>query len=84
MGDYQHYNSFNLTDPKTGKTKNLTTDFGGIIINTNDEVYERECMPQINFITDKNDMRDGEIFLGATYGTRVIDITCFFEDGDLF
>jgi hypothetical protein len=86
--DYQHHNSFNLTDPKTGKTKNLTTDFGGIIINTNEEVYEKECMPQLNFTTDKNDMRDGEIFLNATYGIREIPMTVLFSEelggGDLF
>lgn len=86
--DYQHYNSFNLTDPRTGKTKNLTDDFGGIIINTSDETYERECMPQMSFITDKNDTRDGEIFIKANYGVRVIDMVCFFSEelggGDLF
>lgn len=86
--DYTHFNSFNLTDPKTGKTKNLTDDFGGIIINTNEEVYERECMPQINSITAKNDFMDGEIFLDSHYGTRVIDVTCLFSEenggADLF
>lgn len=85
---YQHHTSFNLTDPKTGKTKNLTNDFGGIIINVNDEVYERECMPQINFITVKNDFMDGELFMDAKYGIRVIDLEIFFSEelggGDLF
>jgi phage-related protein len=86
--DYQHYNTFNLTDPITGKTKNIYDDFGGLIINTNETYYERECVPQVNFITDKNDTRDGEIFINAYYGTRVIEMTCFFSEeqggGDLF
>jgi hypothetical protein len=86
--EYKHHNSFNLTDPKTGITKNLTDDFGGIIINTNEEVYERECMPQINFITVKNDFTDGELFVDAHYGIRTIDMTVLFSEelggGDLF
>lgn len=57
MGSYQHFTNFNLTDPRTGKTKNLYDDFGGIIINTNETYYERECMPQVNFITDKKDRK---------------------------
>jgi len=89
LADYQHYNTFNLTDPRTGKTKNCLDDFGGIIINTNDETYERECMPQMNFVTDKNDNRDGEIFIKATRGSRNIDsLTLLFTEenggGDLF
>ena len=86
--DYQHFNSFNLTDPKTGKTKNLTDDYGGIIINISDEVYERECMPSIDFITDKNDMLDGELFIKAKYQVREISMTCLFSEenggADLF
>lgn len=84
--NYTHFNSFNLTDPKTGKTKNITTDFGGIIINTSDEVYERECMPQMNFITVKNDFMDGELYMDAHYGVREISMTILLnEDGsDLF
>lgn len=87
--DYQHFNTFNLYDPITGKTKNSLDDFGGIIINTSDETYDRECMPQINFITDKNDTRDGEIFIRATRGIRNIDnLTMLFSEenggGDLF
>lgn len=88
MADYQHFMTFNLTDPLTGKTKNIFDDFGGRIINTNEQYYERECMPQVNFITDKNDNRDGEIFINAHYGTRTIDMVCFFDEadggGDLF
>jgi phage-related protein len=79
--------NFNLTDPKTGITKNLLDDYGGIIINTNETYYERECMPQLNFITDKNSTRDGELFLKSTYGIRTIEITCLFTEeqggGDL-
>lgn len=86
--DYQHFNSFNLTDPKTGITKNLTDDFGGIIININDDTYDRECMPQQNFITEKNDMIDGELFINSHYGVRIIDVTCLFSEenggADLF
>lgn len=43
-------------------------------------------MPQMSFITDKNDTRDGEIFIKANYGTRVIDMTVFLqnEGSDLF
>jgi len=74
--------SFNLTDPRTGKTKNIFDDFGGRIINTNETTYDRECMPQLNFITDKNDNRDGEIFIGGALGTRVIEMTCFFSEED--
>lgn len=86
--DYQHYNTFNLYDPKTGKTKNSLDDYGGIIINTNEEYYERECMPQFNFTTDKNDTRDGEIFIRATRSPRNLDnLEMFFTEenggGDL-
>lgn len=88
MIDYQHFTNFSLTDIRTGKTKNLTEDFGGIIINTNETFYERECMPQQNFITDKNNTRDGEIFIKSTYGVRTLDMTCLFSEelggGDLF
>lgn len=89
MPDYQHFLTFNLTDPRTGKTKNCLDDFGGIIINTSDETYDRECMPQQNFITDKNDSRDGEIFIKSTRGVRNIDnLTMLFTEsnggGDLF
>ena len=80
MSSYQHFTNFNLADPRTGKTKNLYDDFGGIIINTNETYYERECLPQLNFITDKNDTRDGEIFIKANYGVRVIDMEVFFQE----
>jgi phage-related protein len=80
--------TFNLTDPYTGKTKNIYDDFGGRIINTNETYYERECMPQQNFNTDKNNTRDGEIYISSTYGIRTIDMVCFFTEedggGDLF
>jgi phage-related protein len=57
-------------------------------MNTNDEFYERECMPQINFTTAKNDFIDGEIFIDAHYGTRLIEVEVFFSEenggGDLY
>lgn len=88
MGEYSHYTNFIITDPRTNKQKDLCDDFGGIVINTNESYYERECMPQQNFITDKNDTRDGEIFIRSTYGVRTIEATCFFQEslggGDLF
>jgi phage-related protein len=86
--NYEHFTSFTLTDPKTGKTKSLTNDFGGVIVNTSDEFYERECMPQINFTTVKNDFIDGEIFIDSHYGTRLIELEVFFSEenggGDLY
>ena len=33
-----------------------------IIINTNNDLYERDCLPEISNITDSNDTRDGEIY----------------------
>ncbi|MVX64653.1 hypothetical protein GKZ28_13215 [Clostridium chromiireducens] len=43
-------------------------------------------MPQMNFITDKNDLRDGEIFIDAHYGVREIEMTVLFDEtgADLF
>lgn len=78
--EYEHHNSFSLTDPKTRKCMDLNEDFGGVIINTNETTYDRECMPQMNIITDKNDNQDGETFIDAKYGTRIIDMTIFLQD----
>ena len=43
------------------------------------------CSSDLNSITDKNDDRDGEIFIKANYGTRTIKVTILIEkNGDLF
>ena len=85
--DYQHHTNFYLTYPRTGEKMSLFDNFGGIIINTNETTYDRECMPQVNLITDKNDNRDGEIYINSTYGIRTIEVSCFFSEenggGDL-
>lgn len=87
MAEYQHFLDFKLTDPLTGNSKCLS-DFGGIIINPDNNAYNKNLLPDPNHITDKDDMRDGEIYLSTTYGTRLIEITCFFSEemggGNLF
>ena len=87
MGEYQHYNSFCLRSPITGETKSLKDDYNGIIINENAITYDRECMPDLNIITDKISGVDGELFMKANYQPRVISMTVFFgeiekTDGD--
>lgn len=87
MANYQHFLDFKLTDPVTGISKCLS-DFGGIIINKDKNAYNKNLLPDPNHITDSDDMRDGEIYLKTTYGTRAIEITCFFSEemggGNLF
>ena len=87
MGEYQHYNSFCLRSPITGETRSLKDDYNGIIINENATTYDRECMPDLNIITDKISGVDGELFMKANYQPRVISMTVFFgeiekTDGD--
>ena len=84
---YSHHNDFALYNPVTGKTKRLS-EFGGVIINTEDSYYERECMPDVSHITDNSDMRDGEIYVNSKVQPRTIEFTVFLSyefgnDGDL-
>lgn len=87
MAKYKHFLDFRLTDPVTGVSKCLS-DFGGIIINKDNNAYNMNLLPDPNHITDNDDMRDGEIYLRTTYGTRAIEVTCFFSEemggGNLF
>ena len=78
MSKYIHYKDFTLQKPITGKSETLS-DLGGIVINTDTSVYERECMPEVSSVTDSSTMRDGEIYVNSKVGSRVIEFTVFFS-----
>ena len=84
---YVHYLDFSVYNPITNKQESLS-DYGGIIINTNNDLYERDCLPEISNITDSNDTRDGEIYEYTKVGSRKITYELLLStergwDGDL-
>ena len=85
MSDYSHFLSFTLKDPITGKLQSLSETFDGVIINTNSDTYNRECMPEFQDVVDKCDTRDGSIYINSYVQPRIISMTVFFHetDGDL-
>lgn len=78
MSEYQYFNDFTLFNPKTGKTKSLS-DFGGIIYNNDNSKLTKNLLPEPNHIVEKNENIDGERYVKTTYGTRIIEIPCFFN-----
>lgn len=80
MADYQHYTSFILTNLKNGRKYSLADDFNAFIKNTNDSYYERECMPNMEDITDKDSNIDGERYIDAKYSPRELNFTIHFHD----
>lgn len=86
MSDYQHFLSFTLKNPITGKTQSLMNDWDGTIINSQGgDTYNRECMPDMEDLVDKCDTKDGSIYIDSTVQPRIISMTVFFKktDGDL-
>lgn len=86
MAEYQYYNDFTLTNTKNGNVKALS-DFGGQIYNPNNDKLSKNLLPELNHIVDKNYNLDGERYIKSTYGTRIIEVPCFFQEikgaGDL-
>ena len=80
MADYQHYTSFILTNMINGKKYSLTDDFNAFIKNTNDSYYERECMPNMEDITDSDTNIDGERYIDSKYNPRELNFTIHFHN----
>ena len=78
MSEHKYFSNFYLTNPKTGRSQSLE-DFGGMVYNDNNEYYTKILLPTPNHITDKNDTFDGEKYEKTTYGTKTIEIPCFFH-----
>lgn len=73
MGKPTYYSDFRLG------TKKLS-DFGGIIYNAGENVIN--LLPNMTHITESMNSIDGEIYYGAKYEPRTIEVPCYFE-GDV-
>lgn len=78
MAEYQYYNDFTLTNIKNRNIKALS-DFGGQVYNPNNDKLSKNLLPEINHIVDKNENIDGERYIKSVYGTRIIEVPCFFQ-----
>lgn len=67
-----------FTDFKLGNKK--LSDFNGIIYNAGENVIN--ILPNMTHITESTNSLDGEIYYGAKYEPRTIEIPCYFE-GDV-
>ena len=76
MAEYQYYNDFRLGD------KTLSY-FNGIIINPTETTKKRNLLPEIDHITDKDTINNGERYIRSRYQPRIIEISTMFSGKDV-
>jgi hypothetical protein len=73
MGEYQYYEDFRLGN------KTLSS-FNGVIINTTDNTKKMNLLPEIEHVTDKDTINNGERYIRSRYQPRIIEISTMFND----
>lgn len=76
LAEYQYHEDFRLGD------KTLSS-FNGVIINTTDTTKKYNLLPEVEHITDKDTINNGERYIRSRYQPRTMDISVMFNDTDL-